>query len=231
MEGTVLVLFTASGPSTLLRKLTAPSGRADFFFDLGTLISTAHAEHDYALAIAADGLRVAYVRHTLRQDSRYDGAGIAPLPAQCSLRVVNYDGSGDHEVLRLADGLWVTKVAWSPDGSQLAFDLAPQAAINGWNSLSGDFTRSEIYIVNADGTNPRRLVQGPAALPSWAAADGATPPPQPVLRATRNGNSVEIQIDQLVPGRWIDIEGTPDLLNWSSLGGFFPLRQSARRSQ
>lgn len=220
MEGTILAVFTASGPSGFIRKLTAPSGRADFYLDVSTLISTAYAEHDYAPAIAPDGSRVAYVRHTLRQDTRYDGAGIAPLPAQCAIRVVSYDGTGDHEVLRLADGLWITQLAWSPDGSEIAFDLAPQAVINGWNSLLGDVTRSEIDLVGADGTHPRNLVPPPAAFPSWTVGGGGNPPPRPDVRATRTGKTVEVRIDRLVPGRQVDILGTTDLRNWAVVYGF-----------
>ena len=220
MEGTILAVFDVTGPYQLLRRLTAPSGRADFFFDISTLISTAHAEHDYAPSFSPSGQRVAYVRHTLRQDNRYDGAGIAPLPAQCAIRMVNYDGSGDHLVLRLADGLWVTRLAWSPDGTQIAFDLAPQTVINGWNMLGGDPARSEVYVMNADGTNPTRVAAAPAAYPDWARGNGIVVPPRPVLSARRMGNKVEIQIDNLVPGRRFDIEGTTSLKSWDNVGSF-----------
>ncbi len=220
MEGTLLAIFTASGPSGFVRKLTAPSGRADYYLDVGTLISTAYAEHDYAPAVAPDGLRVAYVRHTLRQDNRYDGAGIAPLPALCSIRVINYDGTGDREILPLAEGVWVTKLSWSPEGSEIAFDLAPQTVINGWNSLLGDVSRSEIAVVNADGTNPRKLIPAPAAFPSWTVGGNRNPPPRPTVRAARNAKKVEIQVDGLVPGRQINILGTTDLKGWNVVHGF-----------
>ena len=225
VQGTVLALFTAPGPSQFLRQLTAPTGRTDFFQDdVGTLIGTASAQHDYAPAISSDGQRAAYVRHTLREDTRYDGAGIAALPAQCTIHVINYDGTDDREVLpnglHLADGLWVTKVAWSPDGSQIAFDLAPQVVLNGVNSLLGDVTRSEVYIMNVDGANPRRLAQTPASFPTWApgaAIGGGDPPPRPVIRAVRIGDLFEMDVDQLVPGRLIRIEGTIDLLSWGTV--------------
>jgi hypothetical protein len=220
MEGTLIAVFTASGPSGFVRKLTQPSGRADFHLDINTLISAAYSEHDYAPAIAPDGTRVAYVRHTLRQDTRYDGAGIAPLPAQCSIRVINYDGTGDREILRLAEGLWITKLSWSPSGSQIAFDLAPQVVINGWNSLLGDVTRSEIDVVDADGSNPRNLVPAPAAYPSWTVGGSSVPPPSPTLRTARNGKDVEVGIDRLVPGRRVEVQGTTDLKTWAVVFAF-----------
>lgn len=210
MEGTLLAVFTASGPSQFLRKLTNPAGRVDAYYDLTTLVYTSAGPHDYAPAISPDGQRVAFVRHTLRQDNRL---GLAPLPAQCALRIVNYDGTDDHEVLRLSDGLWVTRVAWSPDGSQIAFDLAPQLVLNGWNSLLGDVTRSEIDVVNADGTQPRLLAAAPAAFPTWAPG----PPSRPTASVVRRGNGLEMRIDPLVPGRAFQVEGTTDLRNWTSL--------------
>ena len=199
-----------------------PIGQADSYFDLFTIIATTATPHDYAPAISFDGRRVAYVRHTLRKDSRYDQAGIAPLPAQCSIHVINFDGSGDHEILRLGDGLWVTKVAWSPDGTQIVFDLSPQAIINGWNSLLGDVSRSELHLVNADGSSPKRLVQAPAAFPTWApiTAEIGNPAPQPEIHAHRNGQNLELQIDRLQPGRTIRVEGTTDLVHWTTISDF-----------
>ena len=171
MQGTRLAIFNALnfGGETLIRKLTQPVGQRTAYFDAGgNPVISAQAQHDYAPSISPDGTQVAYVRHTLRTDTRFDGAGIAPLPAICSIRVINYDGTGDREVLTLAEGLWITKVAWAPNASQIAFDLAPQAVLNGWNSLLGNIPLSEIHVVNANGTNPRRLAAAPAAYPTWS---------------------------------------------------------------
>ena len=160
-----------------------------------------------------------FVRHFLRQDTRFDGAGIAPLPAICSIRVVNYNGTGDHEILRLNDGLWVTKLSWSPDGAQIAFDVAPQLVLNGFNSLLGDVTRSSIGVVNADGTNPHALVAAPSSYPSWAPGS-LTPPSRPSVRFRRTGNTFELAVDNLVPGTPFVVEGATTLGNWGSLGNF-----------
>jgi hypothetical protein len=216
--------MTASGPGQFLRRLTQPVAQFDAYFDLFNLISSGTVPHDYAPAISPDGRQVAYVRHVMRQDSRFDGAGIAPLPSQCSVRVVNDDGTGDREVLRMADGLWVTHVSWSPDAKQIAFDLAPQVVLNGWNSLLGDASRSEVYAVNVDGSNPRRLAAAPAAYPSWTVrlpggpVDPPLPGTPPGLRAVSQGNALELQIDNLVPGRTWRVEGTSALgLGWVTL--------------
>ncbi len=159
---------------------------------------------------------MAYVRHLLRQDTRFDGAGIAPLPSQCSVRVINYNGTGDREVLALADGLWITKVAWSPDGSQIAFDLSPQLVLNGLNSLVGDVTRSTIHLVNADvAPNPFMLIPAPAAYPALKAPG---PPARPTLQITRNGgDGLQIRVDGLTPGQAFRVEGSTQLPNFGTL--------------
>ena len=219
LQGTVLAVFSTASISPFIRKLTNPIGQADAFFDLSTLIATTITPHDYAPAISPDGTRVAYVRHFLRQDTRFDGAGIAPLPSICSIRVINYNGTGDREVLRLNDGLWVSRVTWSPDGSQIAFDTAPQVVLNGWNSLLGDVTRSSISVVNADGTNPRGLVAAPASYPSWAPSLSVVAP-TPIVSITRDGPNFTLRIDQLVPGTPFSVDGATRLNDWGSLGTF-----------
>jgi len=210
-EGTVLAVITATGPGQVLRFLTAPVARFDAFLNLSTLITSAAVPHDYAPSISPDGQRVAYVRHVLRQDSRFDGAGIAPMPAQCSVRVVNYNGSGDREVIRFNDGWWVTRVSWSPDSNRIAFDLAPQMVLNGWNSLLGDVSRSEVYVVNSDGSGIQRVAAAPASYPSWAprfTGGPFDPPPMaPRVEAVLRGNTVELRIGDLTPGRRIRVEG------------------------
>ena len=227
-EGTLLALFNASGLSPFLRKLTAPRAQIDFFFAGGSVVSVSATEHDYAPAVSPNGQQVAFVRHTQRRDSRYDGAGIAPLPAQCAIRIINYDGTNDREVLRLSDGLWVTKIDWSPDGRQIVFDLAPQMVISGWWSFLGDVARSELYVVNADGTNPSRLAAAPAAFPTWAVSPTGTgePPLPPRLQTTRNGNRLQIRIEPLTPGRGVNLERTSDLRNWTSVFSFQPAGSS-----
>ena len=219
LEGTVLAVFSTASISPFIRKLTNPVGQADAFFDISTLIATTVTPHDYAPTVSPDGTRVAYVRHFLRQDTRFDGAGIAPLPSICSIRVINYNGTGDREVLRLNEGLWVSRVTWSPDGSQIAFDTAPQAVLNGWNSLLGDVTRSSISVVNADGTNPRALVAAPASYPSWAPGLSVATP-TPVLSITSDGSQFTLRIDQLVPGTPFSVDGATRLAGWGSLGTF-----------
>ncbi len=69
------------------------------------------------------------------------------------------DPSGDH--FRLVDpGVWVEYPAWSPDGAKVAFmSQTPEGSEN-----------YEIFVMNADGTNPVRLTDspGPDGWPTWS---------------------------------------------------------------
>lgn len=206
MEGTVLAVFSTTSISPFIRKLTNPVGEIDIFS--GNLFY--FGVHDYAPAISPDGQRVAYVRHVLRQGIQ---SGYAPYPAQCSIHIINYNGTGDQTVLSLADGAWVTKVAWSPDGTQLALDLSPQLILNGWYSLLGDVTQSQIYVVNSNGTNPHQLVAAPAAYPSWGLAVAG----RPSLQISRNGNGLRIRVDGLTAGQAFRVEGSTNLRSWGTL--------------
>ncbi len=218
MEGTVLAVFSPGSISPFIRKLTNPVGQIDATFTGTQTILSATGVHDYAPSVSPDGTRVAFVRHFLRQDSRFDGAGIAPLPAICAIHVINYNGTNDREVIRFVEGLWVTKVAWSPDSSRIAFDLAPQQVLNGWNSLSGDPTQSSIHVVNADGSNPRQLVAAPAAYPSWGA--GVTVQVRPTVRLRPNGNQFLLDVSPLTVGTSFVVEGTTALGSWAVLNTF-----------
>lgn len=206
MEGTVLAVFSTASISPFIRKLTNPTAEIDiisgnlFYFGV----------HDYAPAISPDGQRVAYVRHVMRLGIQ---SGYAPFPAQCSIHVINYNGTGDQTVLAFADGAWVTKVAWSPDGSQIAFDLSPQLFLNGWYSLLGDVTQSTIHVVNTNGTSPHQLMAGIGAYPSWGPAAAA----RPTLQISRNGNGLRIRVDGLTTGQPFRVEGSTDLRNWGTL--------------
>jgi len=216
-EGTILVVFRSFnfGADPFIRKLTSPTAQIDASFN--PVRSTAVIPHDYAPAISPDGTKVAFVRHHLRQDSAFDGAGIAPLPSICALHTINYDGTGDREILVMGTGKWVTKVSWSPDGTKLAFDLAPQAVVSNWNSQTGVVQQSEIHVVNSDGSNPHRVLAAPAAFPAWAPGSlSVTPVTLPKMQITRasNGTDLLLQIDGLASGASAILEGSANLKDW-----------------
>lgn len=71
------------------------------------------------------------------------------------LHVINPDGSGDHIILTLPQSPvdFVPTLAWKPDATELAFASDHESAA----SLFG----SDIYAVQLDGSNLRRLTNGP----------------------------------------------------------------------
>jgi Tol biopolymer transport system component len=146
---------------------------------------------DFDPTWSPDGSRIAY-RHQTGEDAttdidviEADGSGARNLTDNLSIAdwgpawspnlkeiAWNSDGGtpgmfrgflmhpdGSH-VRPLGVDVWVEYQAWSPDGSKLAFmSQTPEG--------TDDY---EIYVVNADGTNLRRLThsQGPDGWPAWS---------------------------------------------------------------
>ena len=93
------------------------------------------------------------------------------------LYVVNADGTG---ITRLTNGPWGDQEpAWSPDGSLIAFQSTRDATAPADNA---DF---EVYVMNADGSSPRRLTNNSAfdGRPSWSRGGGEL-----VFDSRRDGN-------------------------------------------
>jgi len=112
--------------------------------------------------------------------------------------------------------VFVTKLAWSPDGTEIAFDAAPQLSFQGDNYyLIGDSTRSELGVVRSDGTSQRRLAGPPASSPSWAVSPVLTPPGKPSVQMTRHGNDLTFNLGNLTVGRPVEIEATADFQQWT----------------
>lgn len=63
------------------------------------------------------------------------------FPSFDKLYLVNYDGTGEHQIFQTPDGQYITKCAWSYDGSKIALVLND---INGYHA--------GIYIISVGGT-------------------------------------------------------------------------------
>jgi TolB protein len=101
---------------------------------------------DFDPTQSPDGKQIAY-RHQIGDDRSTD------------IYVVDADGSGERNVSR-NEGVADWGPAWSPDGSQIAFMAqTPEGTQN-----------YEIFVMNADGTDPRRLTQSPGddGWPTWS---------------------------------------------------------------
>lgn len=119
---------------------------------------TDHDEHDGGPSFSPDGRQIAF--HSYRD-------GEAP-----DIYVVNLDGTGTRRVTYDSSVMDVFPV-FSPDGSEILFH----------SERDGN---SEIYIMNADGSNPRNISQNPALdrIPRFS-ADGE----QILFRSERAGDS------------------------------------------
>ena len=92
-----------------------------------------------------------------------DGTRIAYLGSGAGISVVNMVGSGTRRLTISPSGYSDDRPSWSPDGSQLVF---PRRVTFG--------NDSQLYIVDADGSNERQLTttEGASRFPSWS-PDGA----------------------------------------------------------
>jgi hypothetical protein len=211
-EGTVLRVYASSGTSPFLRALTTPTARA--YYDFNAFYILNETEQDHAPSISQDGGKVAYVRNTLASDSRVAGGAIRL--ARCAIRIIDYEGTGDRELVAFGDNYWITKVAWSPDGTEIAFDIAPRLISNGLELQMGNMAQSEIYIVRVSDAALRQLVAAPAAHPTWSPLGFTSVPAElPGVVVTRAGNVIELQLSNLTIGRQFDIEISTDLEHWT----------------
>jgi WD40 repeat protein len=102
-------------------------------------------------AWSPDGRRIAF--------SKSDGYQAAPI------YVINADGTNSTRLT--PEGIYSASPSWSPDGSRIAFetrrDSTGYGGVNSWLD-------TEIYVMNADGTNPVRLTnhRGDDITPAWS---------------------------------------------------------------
>jgi TolB protein len=101
---------------------------------------------------SADGSRIAFTR-----------VSYATATPKASVYVIESDGTGAREIAQDA-----SEPAWSPDGKRIAF--ASGRDKNGQTCFQDCQPSGEIYVVEADGANPRRLTKekGEDASPTWS---------------------------------------------------------------
>ncbi len=111
-----------------------------------------------------DGERIAY-------------AGWSDDTESYEIFVMDVDGGNATQVSSDSTGdVYVPR--WSPDGTRLAYDFTP---LNG---------QGDIYVINADGTNPRRLTTDPAndTWPVWS------PDGKKILFDSRRDGDIELYV-------------------------------------
>jgi Tol biopolymer transport system component len=120
----------------------------------GTPRLMAHSQKGWWLGSptwSPDGSRIAY--------TVFKG-GRAPSPYE--IWIMNSDGSGQRQLVGFGTGcgggVCIGGMAWSPDGSILAFSSVTGSAIN----------EEQIYLVRADGSALRQITQEGGSWPVWS---------------------------------------------------------------
>lgn len=86
-----------------------------------------------------------------------DGAIVYVSANGRELRLIQPDGSGDHLLWRVPDsviGSAISNVVWRPDAQQIAFTSSHEATCSEFGA--------DLYLINPDGSNLRRLTNAPA---------------------------------------------------------------------
>jgi hypothetical protein len=154
------------------QQITFP--RADGHVGLNDGDAYIWGEHDYAPKFSPNGRGVAFVRSF---QNFFTLAKTTPEPYVESLHIVDVTTLVDTEIIRFAPGLYLGAVDWSPDGTQLIFDIGQQAT-GPLGPLHGAIPETvEVDIVNVDGTGLKKL-RGPGSIsPAWSRT--ALPSPLP----------------------------------------------------
>jgi TolB protein len=126
---------------------------------------TRDATYEDSPAWSPDGRRIAFVTHGSTSTNPTAGkpSGWPCCPAKANLYVMNADGSGKRRLASAPAGINASPT-WSPDGRKIAFERAYQPYPK--TPSKRFYYRTEIYVVNVDGSGRRRLTEG--ARPLWS---------------------------------------------------------------
>lgn len=157
-KGEATAIFLIDPNTGNYRQLTVP--HADVIFS-GSFVSGTWAEEDYAPKFSPNGAAVAYVR------SYQQNNGGAPDFDVQSLHIIDVNTGHDAVVLQFKKGLYCEYVEWSPDGTQLVFDLGQQLSSSGFPVQQANTQTLTVNVVNIDGSNPHQVVGAVSGTPSW----------------------------------------------------------------
>jgi Tol biopolymer transport system component/plastocyanin len=159
--------------------------------------------HEFMPAWSPDGSKLAV---TCRNGGAPEGSK--------DICVMNADGSGLINLIPLA-GQEDFDPAWSPDGSKIAFT----------SNRDGGNSNYEIYVMNADGSNHRRLTVSPAANPSWDHEPTWSPDGSKIAFSSARDGNYEIYVmnaDGSGQTNLTNSAGNDDQPSWQPLGSAPP---------
>ena len=132
-------------------------------------------EHDYQPKFSPNGVGVAYVRSF---QNFFLLTNPAPDPDIQSIHIVNLTTGVDSQIIQFAPGFYISTLDWSPDGTQLVFDLGQQAPGPLGLQQKALPETNEVYVINVDGSGLQKLRGPGAGAPAWSrtALPGPLPP-------------------------------------------------------
>ena len=139
-----------------------------------------YGEHDYQPKFSPNGASVAYVRSF---QIAYTSNGGVPSPDVQTIRIVDVNTGAETQVIQLQQGLYVTTLDWSPDGTALVFDAGQQYVSSGIPAQVVQPGTDHVYIINVDGNGLRELRGAGSGQPAWAPSP--LPPSQLANISTR----------------------------------------------
>ncbi len=208
-EVTTLNLIEPSAGAVIaghFQQITFP--RADGHVGIGNGDAYLWGEHDYAPKFSPNGRGVAFVRSF---QNFFTLSKTTPEPYVQSLHIVDVTTLVDTQIVAFTAGAYISTVDWSPDGTQLIFDIGQQA-IGPLGPLHGAVPGTvEVDVINVDGTGLTRLRGPGSSSPAWSRT--ALPPPlAPNLGNISTRISVGTDDNVLIGGFIVTGEGDKNVI-------------------
>ena len=208
-EVTTLNLIEPSAGAVVaghFQQITFP--HADGHVGLGDGDAYIWGEHDYAPKFSPNGRGVAFVRAF---QNFFTLSKTTPDPYIESIHIVDVTTLVDTQVISFAPGGYISTVDWSPDGTQLVFDIGQQAT-GPLGPLHNAIPETvETDLVNVDGTGFRNLRGAGAARPTCSRTT-LPPPLAPDLGNISTRMSVGTADNVLIGGFIVTGEGDKNVI-------------------